>query len=325
MGKPRVLITGGAGFIGSHVADKLVEACFDVKIVDDLSVGRLSDINELAKAETLTFVRGDLHDPQVLRDCTRDVDVVVHLAAITSIPLSFSEPDLTFATNVGLTSNLLDACLKTDVSRFVFASSCAVYGEPNYLPIDEKHATRPISPYAASKLAAEQVCQSFLEKHGLDIVVLRLFNVYGPRQHKNAYSGVVSQFVDRARHGLPLIVQGDGTQTRDFVHVSDAANSVLRALANHKAKGEVFNVGSGQPTSVNSLAKIVLSVSNTGSGVTYETSRVGDIKSSFADISKAGTLLDYKPEISLEGGVQDLVNRVCEDHCRAVTAERGDT
>lgn len=311
----RVLITGGAGFIGSHLADRLVDAGHDVKIIDNLSVGKLDNICEKVKTGRVGFAQGDLRDREILRNSVRDVDAVVHLAAMTSIPLSFSEPALTFATNVDLTSSLLEACVEADVSRFVFASSCAVYGEPNYLPVDEHHPTSPLSPYAASKLAAEQVSQGFLKESGLDVVVLRLFNVYGPRQSKRAYSGVVSEFVYRARRGLPLIIHGDGKQTRDFVHVSDVADLILRALVNHKAKGEVFNVGSGQPTSVNNLAKIVLSASDSSSCVAYERQRVGDVMSSFADISKAGALLDYKPAVSLEKGLQDLVEGANNGAC----------
>jgi UDP-glucose 4-epimerase len=309
----RVLITGGAGFIGSHLTDALVDAGHDVKIIDDLSVGRLANVNKKVKTHHISFVKGDLRDCGILRNSVQDIDAVVHLAAMTSIPLSFADPELTFATNVGITSNLLDASLKANVSRFVFASSCAVYGEPSYLPIDEHHPTSPISPYAVSKLAAEQVCQDCLKENGLDVVVLRLFNVYGPRQSRMVYSGVVSQFVYRARRGLPLIIHGDGTQTRDFVHVSDVVSLVLRALVNDKTKGEVFNVGSGQQTSVNNLAKIVLSASDSNSHVAYERQRVGDLRDSFADISKAGMLLDYKPMVSLEKGLQRLVSRAHGD------------
>ncbi len=304
----RVLITGGAGFIGSHVTDRLVNAGFDVRIVDDLSAGKFYNIEQSLKTNRATFVKGNLADPAIAKKSVKDVDAVVHLAAVTSIPFSYLHPDLTFAMNVNATASLLNSCLSADVLRFVFVSSCSVYGEPSYVPIDENHPTCPVSPYAVSKLKGEQECNRILEKYGLDVVTLRLFNVYGSRQAVSLDSGVVSRFVDLARCGKPLVVQGDGLQTRDFINVSDVADLVLKVLTTATAKGEVFNIGSGQPTSVNNLAKTVLEMTDSRSNIVYEDPREGDTRNSYADISKAGVLLDFKPKVPLERGLLSLMS-----------------
>jgi UDP-glucose 4-epimerase len=301
----RILVTGGAGFIGSHVVDKLMDTGHDVRVLDDLSAGNLASIE--GRLKVANFVKGDIRDVDVVEKCVHSVDAVVHLAAITSIPFSVEHPALTRETNVEGTLNLLNACLKADVRRFVFVSSCSVYGEPSYLPVDEKHPTFPLSPYAASKLEGEDCCRIHQEKCGLPTVVLRLFNVYGPRQGLNAYSGVVTRFFDQARRHLPLVVFGDGSQTRDFVHVWDVAEAVLGALETEDIDGEVFNIGFGRATSVNSLAKSVLELVGADLGIVYEKPRVGDVKASFADISKAEKRLDYKPMVPLEKGLKSVV------------------
>jgi UDP-glucose 4-epimerase len=309
--KARVLVTGGAGFIGSHVVDKLVGSSYDVRVVDNLSEGRLSNIEGHLKNGRVRFFEGDVRDAELVGECVRGVDAVVHLAAVTSVPFSVENPSVTFDNNVNGTLNLLDACTRARVKRFVFVSSCSVYGEPSYLPVDEKHPTFPLSPYAASKLEGEESCKNHQERHGLPTVVLRLFNVYGPRQRLNAYSGVITQFLDRVRKHMPLVIFGDGSQTRDFVHVWDVAEAALRALETERAEGEVFNVGSGRATSVNSLAKSVIDLTGANVDVVYEKPRVGDIKASFADISKAKKQLGYKPIVPLEKGLGGLVEQDC--------------
>jgi UDP-glucose 4-epimerase len=309
--KGSVLVTGGAGFVGSHVVDRLVGSGYRVAVVDDLSRGKLSNVKRHLKNGRLCFFEGDVRDAQVVRRCIRGVDAVVHLAGVISVPFSVENPSLTFDVNVNGTLNLLEACAKAKVRRFVFVSSCSVYGEPNYLPVDEKHPTCPLSPYAASKLEGEERCKNHQEQHGLSTVILRLFNVYGPRQGFNAYSGVITRFLSRARERMPLVIFGDGLQTRDFVHVSDVSEAVLRAVETEGVEGEVFNIGFGRATSVNSLAKSVLDLAGASTGIVYDKPRVGDVKASFADISKAEKQLGYKPAVPLEKGLRSLVEEAC--------------
>jgi UDP-glucose 4-epimerase len=224
------------------------------------------------------------------------------------VPFSVENPFLTNDVNVNGTQNLLNACVNADVQRFIFISSCAVYGEPNYLPINEEHPTQSLSPYAASKLAAEAYCNFFGKVYGLDTVILRLFNVYGPRQREDdAYSGVITKFVNHLIHGSPLVIYGDGKQTRDFVHVNDVVEAVLLALENEKAVGETFNVGSGKPTSINELANLVSEAFGVDAGIIYEKPRAGDLKHSYACIAKAEKALGYEPMMPLERGLRSLI------------------
>lgn len=302
----KVLVTGGAGFIGSHVVDRLVNNACSVRIIDNLSTGKLMNINTHLGKGAVDFVKGDIRDPELVRKCVHDVDAVVHLAAITSVPFSFKQPQFTYETNVNGTLNLLNACAQEKVEKFIFISSCSVYGEPKYLPVDELHSTNPISPYAESKLMGERYCLNFHKKHALKSVVLRLFNVYGPRQGINDYSGVITKFIDSIKQKTPLVIFGNGSQNRDFVNVNDVSQAALQALKNEAAEGEIFNIGFGAPTSINELAKSVLELADLNLEISYEQPRSGDIKNTFADISKAEKLLDYKPHFSLNAGLNNL-------------------
>lgn len=302
----RVLVTGGAGFIGSHIVEKLLKTGHEVTIIDNLSTGGLNNIHDCFSNENVRFVTGDIRDPETVRKCAGEVDGVIHLAAIVSVPFSIENPTLTYETNAAGTLNLLDSCLDGGAEKFVFASSCSLYGEAEHLPIGESHSTRPVSPYATSKLEAERHCIDFYEESGLDTTILRLFNVYGPRQTFNQYSGVIAKFVRRANQSLPLIVHGDGTQTRDFVHVYDVADAFLRALEDPKAEGHAFNIGSGTPTSINELAETVLHTAGKDLQILHEKSRDGDLKHSYADVSKAQNLLGYNPKVRLAEGLRTL-------------------
>ncbi len=306
----RILVTGGAGFIGSHIVDRLVDVGCEVKVVDDLSTGRLKNIQRLFGCGRVSFLQGDVRDLDVVRMCVKDVDVVVHLAAIVSVPFSVKHPRLTYEVNVDGTRSVLDACRATNVKRVVYVSSCAVYGEPQYLPVDEEHPAGPVSPYASSKFEAEQLCRSYQDEYGLDVVVLRLFNAYGARQKSGAYGGVVTRFVRCVKRGQPLVIYGDGSQTRDFIHVFDFSDAVLKVLESERVAGEVFNIGSGKPTSINDLAGMILRISGVSLDIVYDEPRKGDIKHSYADVSKAEKWFGFKPKISLEAGLRELIKTV---------------
>jgi len=305
--KTSVLVTGGAGFIGSHLVDRLVNSGYNVRVMDNLSTGKLTNIQEHIENGTVDFVEGDIKDLEQVKNCVHGVDAVLHLAAVTSVPFSVKNPTLTYETNAAGTLNLLVSLAEERVGKFVFISSCAVYGEPQYLPIDELHPTNPISPYAESKLLGERYCLGFHENKLLKSVALRFFNVYGLRQGLNDYSGVITRFVDKLKQGLPLIVYGDGSQTRDFIHVSDIVEAIQSCLENEGAEGQVFNVGSGKPTSINELANTVLSLVGSDFEVIHKAPREGDITYSYADTSKAKKLLDYKPQTTLNDGLREIL------------------
>ena len=303
----RVLVTGGAGFIGSHLVTRLLKEGFEVVMLDNLSTGSLEKLKLCLENENFRFVKGSIVDEQVVRDALRDVEAVFHLAAITSVPYSVEYPDVTREVNVDGTRKLLEECLSAGVERFIYVSSCAVYGEPEYLPIDEKHPARPVSPYAESKLEAERLCREFQKAYGLKTTIVRPFNVYGPRMKGGRYGGVIARFIERLRSNKPPIIYGDGTQTRDFVHVWDIINALMHTLNNQKAIGEIFNVASGVATSIGQLAKLVMELSGVdGLKPLYRPARNGDIKHSYADISKAKARLGYEPKISLREGVAAL-------------------
>lgn len=305
--KTSVLVTGGAGFIGSHLVDRLVNNDYNVRVLDNLSTGKLSNIQEHVENGRVDFVEGDIKDFEQVKKCVHGVDAVMHLAAVTSVPFSVKNPALTYETNVVGTLNLLVSLAKEKVGKFVFISSCAVYGEPQYLPVDEDHPTNPISPYAESKLLGERYCFGFHENKLLKAVALRFFNVYGLRQGLNDYSGVITRFIDRIKQGSSLIVYGDGSQTRDFVHVSNIVEAIQGSLEKESAEGQVFNIGSGKPTSIDELANTILSLAGSNLGVVHEAPRLGDIKHSYADASKASKLLDYKPTKALRDGLREIL------------------
>lgn len=310
MGKPeRVLVTGGSGFIGSHFVDKLVSEGYNVRVLDNLSSGHLENLSDHLKAEKVDFVKGDIRDSAVVYKCLENVDAVVHFAAQISVTFSVDHPDFTFDVNACGTKNLLNASAKKTVGKFVLASSCAVYGDPDpeSLPLKETSETNPISPYAESKLQAENYCLQFDKQDLLQSVVLRFFNVYGVRQGLNDYSGVITRFIGRIKEKKPLIIYGDGSQSRDFVNVNDIVNAVFAAMQNADAHSQVFNIGSGKPTSIDELAKTLLELADVDLEICYEKPRAGDIKHSYGNITKARKVLGYEPKVSLKDGLLKLL------------------
>ncbi len=303
----RVLVTGGAGFIGSHLVDALLARGDTVTVLDDLSSGSMDNLKIHTGNPALRFVRGDIGDTGAVERALVDVGAVIHEAALVSVPLSIKNPKLTHSVNVDGTLNLLKASLKRGIKRFVYASSCAVYGEQAKLPIKGDAPPNPLSPYANSKLAAEQNCRTFYELKGLETVCLRYFNVYGPRQ-TGEYAGVMTKFMERLRANQSPIIYGDGEQTRDFVYVSDVVDATLLALERGEAAGKTLNIGTGRAMSINEFCGIFLrSAGKTGLKPTHEAHRAGDIRHSQADVTKAMKLLGYNPKISLEQGVEKLL------------------
>lgn len=307
-GRSRILVTGGAGFIGSHLVDRLMKEGYEVVVLDNFFTGKIENIKHHLESGMFYLVKGDIRSSDNVKEAIRNVDAVFHLAAIVSVPLSIEKPLLVNDVNVRGTLNLLEASLKADVKRFIYTSSCAVYGEVDRLPIDERCPTNPISPYAVSKLAAEYYCKVFFENYGLDTLCLRYFNVHGPRQVRDSYSGVITQFIDRLKQRKPPIIYGDGQQTRDFVHVRDVVEANMLALNCQHGFGEVINVGTGKQTTINQLAEVLLELSGRSYlKPKYVAPRKGDIRNSCADISKAKRALGYEPKVTLKEGLRMML------------------
>jgi len=304
----RILVTGGAGFVGSHLVDWLMKEGYEVIVLDNFSAGKVENIQCHLDSQRFHLVKGDVRNLEDVSKAVRDVDVVFHLAAIINVPLSIENPLLVNDVNIQGTVNLLEASLKKNIKRFIYISTCAVYGEARYLPINEEHPIMPLSPYGISKFTAELYCKIFHKIHGLKTICLRFFNVYGPRQSGGPYSGVITQFISRLRQGKQPIIYGDGEQTRDLVYVEDVVEASMQALNSQKCVGEVINVGTGKPTTVNQLANVLMGLfRETGTKPEYVPPREGDIQHSYSDISKAERVLGYKPRIKLEEGIRLLL------------------
>lgn len=303
-----VLVTGGAGFIGSHLVDRLLEEGFRVRVIDNFFSGDQKNLAHHKDNKLFELVKGDIRDFHLVKKAVNGVDFVFHQAALVSVPRSCEDPVLSNEINVLGTLNLLSACVGEDVKRFIFASSCAVYGDSDVLPITEDFPVRPLSPYAIDKCACEDYARIFSETYDLETVGLRYFNVYGPRQKVGAYSGVISVFINYFLDGKSPTVFGDGNQSRDFVHVKDVVNANLLALIKQGVSGEVFNISSGKAYSINSIAKIIQKITCKESvELIYAEPRQGDIQHSYANIEKAQNMLGYKPSVKFEEGLREVV------------------
>jgi UDP-glucose 4-epimerase len=296
----RILVTGGAGFIGSNIADRL---CSDnkVTVLDNLSSGALANL-EKSKAR-LTFVEGDVLDKSAVEKLVAEVEFVFHLAANVGNIKSIEDPRFDMEVNIKGTLNILEACLKYKIKKLVYSSSAAIYGDAQYLPVDEGHPLNPESPYAVSKLAAEKYCFAFHKVHGLPVVALRYFNVYGPKQGSSQYANVIPIFFRKIRDGEPLTIFGDGKQTRDFVNVKDVVAANMLAAESKETFG-VFNIASGKSTTVNEVADHAISIMKSKTERIYAPSRKGEVLHSLADISKAKKTLGFKPTVSIAEGLR---------------------
>jgi UDP-glucose 4-epimerase len=301
-------VTGGAGFIGSHIVDRLLNDDFEVAVLDDLSTGRLENVAHHQGEKNFHFINGDIRSFDLVKSALQDVDAVFHEAALVGVACSVENPVLTNEVNVTGTLNLLKACVDSSVKRFIYASSAAVYGRAETLPHHEGLSPRPASPYGVSKLAAENYVKVFSEVYGLETVCLRCFNVYGSRQTYGPYSGVITIFINRLLGDQPPTIYGDGKQTRDFINIQDVVDASMLALASKGAVGEVFNIATGIATTVNQVASILQEIMGKPSlKPVYTNPRMGDIQDSYADISKARRVLGHNPRVSLRDGLTKLV------------------
>jgi len=307
----KICVTGAAGFIGGHLAEELLRQGHEVAGLDDFSSGKRENATLLARHPSFTLVEGSIADPDAALRAVAGATWVFHLAAIPSVPLSVAEPERTNAVNVGGTVNLLEIARKAGVQRVVLACSCAAYGDGPEQPKHEGLVPRPMSPYAAQKIACELYAQTYTRAYGLPCVALRFFNVYGPRQDpESEYAAAIPRFTTRLLQGQRPIVFGDGLQTRDFVHISDVVRANLLAATSDKAPGEVVNVASGVSSSLLDLIatlKQVIGSSAAGLEVDHQAPRAGDLRESSADISKARAVLGYEPRVQLKEGLAGVV------------------
>jgi nucleoside-diphosphate-sugar epimerase len=299
------LVTGGAGFIGSHLSEELVRRGERVRVVDSLITGKRQNLAHVTGAE---FIEGDLADIDVARRAVQGVDYVLHQAAIPSVPRSVQDPITSNRANIDASLNVLVAARDAGVKRVVYAGSSSAYGNTPTLPKVETMPTAPLSPYALQKLVAEQYCQMFTQLYGLETVTIRYFNVFGPRQDPSSpYSGVISLFISALCEGHRPKIFGDGEHTRDFTYVANVVDGVLRACTAPDASGEVINVATGGRISLNHLFRTVRDYVGADVEPIYEAPRAGDVKDSQADIGKAQRLLGYTPSVAFEDGLQRTV------------------
>ncbi len=300
------LVTGGAGFIGSHLVEALVQHGDRVRVLDNFSTGQRANLAHVPQAEV---IEGDVRQPETVRNALQGADYVLHLAAQVSVPGSMDNPALNHAVNVDGTLNVLNAARELKVKRVVLSSSCAVYGDSDDLPLTEISETRPLSPYAASKLIGEVYCQTFARAFGVPTVCLRYFNIYGPRQNPNSeYAAVIPKFIQRMRNSQPPIVYGDGNQSRDFVYVSDVVRANLWACEQEAAIGRVFNVATGRGVSLLELIDTLNEVLHTDFAPIFQAPRAGDIKHSRGSGETIANVLNFRPAVELSEGLKKILN-----------------
>ncbi len=302
----KVLITGGAGFIGSHLTDRLLAAGNSVRVLDNLSTGKRANLPDSAPG--FEFIADDIANPDAVRSGMRDADAVVHLAAVASVQASIDDPIATHRSNFDGTLNLLEAARAQGVNRFLYASSAAVYGDTARLPVAEAGSLQPLSPYAADKLAGEHYLYYYFIKHGLAATAFRFFNIYGPRQDPSSpYSGVISIFVERARAGEPVTVFGDGRQTRDFVFVGDLVTLLAAALVRSGLEGKTVNVGTGIESSLLELIDAMEGLLGRPIPRNHREARVGDILRSCADVTWLRECFGTVPSTPIREGLRTLI------------------
>jgi UDP-glucose 4-epimerase len=298
------LVTGGAGFIASHIAEELIHQHHDVTLLDDMSAGKAGNINPEAE-----FIRGSVTDKKLLDQICRShsFEGIFHLAAVASVQKSIENPALVHEVNATGTLNILSAAKEHGIRKVILSASAAAYGDNPVFPKREDMLPEPLSPYAVSKITGEMYCRNYADLFGVETAALRYFNVFGPRQDPNAeYAAVIPKFTEKIIRGKNPVIFGDGNQTRDFVFVKDVVQANLLAMNSHVCG--LFNIGTGRQTSLNELALMIMRAAGVTTDIIYEAPRAGDIKDSAADISRAKKELGYSPKYSIEDGIRQTVN-----------------
>jgi UDP-glucose 4-epimerase len=319
VGKELVLVTGGAGFIGSHLCERLLHEGYGVRVLDDFFSGKRDNIAPFGSG--IEMVEGSVADPAVAARAVKGAHFVLHQAAIPSVPRSVREPLKSNHANVNGTLTLLEAAKDAGVQRVVYAASSSAYGDTPTLPKVETMASDPRSPYAVAKLAGEGYCRAFTRVYGLETVCLRYFNVFGPRQDPNGdYAAVIPRFILAILEGRPITLHGDGEQSRDFTFIANTVDGNLLAMKAPGASGEVMNLACGESFTLNQMVQMLAEIIGKTPHVEYIESRTGDVKHSLADISKARRLLGYEPKVSFREGLEKTVEYFRALHSNATKA-----
>lgn len=301
----KAVVTGGAGFIGSHLAEELLKRDYKVVILDDLSTGKMENIERLLKKGNVEFIKGSINDLRLLRELFQNTDYIFHQAATPSVPRSIENPLASHETNLTGTLNVLLGAKENRVKKVIFASSSSIYGNNSTLPKTEDMTPNPLSPYAVTKLAGEYYCQVFHQVYNLATVCLRYFNVYGSRQDPySQYAAVIPEFIKRVSRRSSPVIFGDGEQTRDFTFIKDAVEANILS-AESDASG-IFNIGRGESVSINRLAELIVELIGNNVKPTYAEPKAGDIRHSLADISRARAF-GYEPKYNLKEGLVETI------------------
>lgn len=304
----KAVVTGGAGFIGSHIVDELIKRGIETFVIDNLTTGSMENLKQHKTNDLLHFFLGDAKNIEHFLFDVNDIDVVFHQSAITSIQRSINDPMIVHDANVNTTLNVMNYCVSKNIKKFIFASSAAVYGKLENQKASEEFVCWPFSPYGASKLAVEDYLKAYQLTYELEPVILRYFNVYGPRQLMNDYSGVITIFINQLLSGESPTIFGDGSQVRDFIHVRDIVHANMLAMENENATGKIFNVATGNSMSVLELLKTLKEITKTENiKHKFEPPRGGDVKISLAENDKIKNTLSFSPTISSFEGLEQLV------------------
>jgi len=305
----KLLITGGAGFVGSHLCDKYTKEGHTVLCLDNFMSGNLTHIRHLLDYRNFKLIKGDIRDFELLQTVMRDVEVVFHLAAQIHVDRSYIEPRLTYDINVMGTQNVLELARFYDVRRVIHASTSEVYGSAQYVPIDEKHPLSAPHPYGASKVAADRMCYAYNITYGMDVAILRMFNIFGPHQRDVGYGGVISIFTRRVLNNTPPVIYGDGNQKRDYTYVDDAVMAYDLAMKSKKKLVEPVNFGTGKEVSINDLADKIIELCGKKDTIkpVHVDPRIGEVKRLIADASRAKSLLGWDAQCDLDQSLETFV------------------
>lgn len=304
----KILITGGAGFIGSHLCDKYTKEGHSVICLDNFLSGNLMNVRHLLVHRNFKLIKGDVRDFNLLEKITRDIDVIFHLAAQVHVDRSYVEPRLTYDINVMGTQNVLEIARIYDTKKVIHTSTSEVYGSAQYVPIDEKHPLEAPHPYGASKIAADRMCHAYVTTYGMNISIPRFFNIFGPRQRDIGYGGVISLFARRVLNNTPPVIYGDGKQTRDYTYVEDAVRA-FDLIFKHEKGLEPINFGTGNEVSINDLAKMIIELCGKKGKLkpVHVEPRIGEVKKLIANASKAREVLGWIPKYNLKEGLKAFV------------------
>jgi len=304
----RILITGGAGFIGSYLCEKYTKEEQIVLCLDNFLSGNLLNVRHLLDYRNFKLIKGDVRNFDLLERIIRDVDIVFHLAAQIHVDRSYVEPRLTYEINVMGTQNVLEVARIYDVKKVIHASTSEVYGSAQYVPIDEKHPLDAPHPYGASKIAADRMCNAYVQTYGMDISIPRFFNIFGPRQRDIGYGGVISIFTRRVLNNMPPVIYGDGLQTRDYTYIEDAVRA-FNLVLNHKSRLEPINIGSGKEVSITDLANLIIDLCGKKGKIkpVHVEPRIGEVKKLIADARKAKKILGWESKYNLKEGLKAFI------------------